>query len=49
LWAHPKVLLTPHVASATQAETAARSVIDNIKRYEAGLDPIGLVDRTRGY
>jgi glyoxylate/hydroxypyruvate reductase len=49
LWAHPKVLLTPHVASATQAETAAHAVIDNIKRYEAGLDPIGLVDRTRGY
>jgi glyoxylate/hydroxypyruvate reductase A len=49
LWAHPKVLLTPHVASATQADTAARSVIDNIRRYEAGLDLIGLVDRTRGY
>ena len=49
LWAHPKVLLTPHVASATQADTAARAVIDNIKRYEAGLDLIGLVDRTRGY
>jgi glyoxylate/hydroxypyruvate reductase A len=48
-WAHPKVLLTPHVAGATQAETAARAVIDNIKRYKAGLDPIGLVDRTRGY
>jgi glyoxylate/hydroxypyruvate reductase len=48
-WAHPKVLLTPHVASATQADTAARAVIDNIKRYEAGLDLNGLVDRTRGY
>jgi len=49
LWAHPKVLLTPHVASVTQADTAARAVIDNIKRYEAGLDLVGLVDRTRGY
>jgi glyoxylate/hydroxypyruvate reductase len=49
LWTHPKVLLTPHVAGATQAETAARAVIDNIKRHEAGLDPIGLVDRNRGY
>ncbi len=49
LWVHPKVLLTPHVASATQADTAANAVIDNIKRYEAGLDPKGLVDRTRGY
>jgi len=49
LWAHPKVLLTPHIASATQADTAARAVIDNIKRHEAGLDLIGLVDRARGY
>jgi glyoxylate/hydroxypyruvate reductase A len=49
LWAHPKVLLTPHVASVTQAETAACAVIENIKRYEAGLDLVGLVDRTRGY
>jgi glyoxylate/hydroxypyruvate reductase len=49
LWTHPRVLLTPHVAGATQAETAARAVIDNIKRHEAGLDPFGLVDRTRGY
>lgn len=49
LWAHPKVLLTPHVAGVTQADTAARAVIDNIKRHEAGLDLVGLVDRTRGY
>jgi glyoxylate/hydroxypyruvate reductase len=48
-WTHPKMLLTPHVASVTQADTAARAVIDNIKRYEAGLDLVGLVDRTRGY
>ncbi|MGY2049728.1 2-hydroxyacid dehydrogenase [Methylobacterium sp. JK268] len=49
LWAHPKVLLTPHIASVTQPVTAARAVIANIRRLEAGLDPIGLVDRTRGY
>ncbi len=49
LWAHPKVLLTPHVASVTQAETAARAVIDNIKRHQAGLETIGLVDRSSGY
>ena len=48
-WSHPRILLTPHVASVTQPESAARAVIDNIKRYRAGLDPIGLVDRTRGY
>jgi glyoxylate/hydroxypyruvate reductase A len=49
LWSHPKVLLTPHIASVTQPESAARAVIENIRRHRAGLDPIGLVDRARGY
>ena len=48
-WTHPRILLTPHVASVTQPETAARAVIDNIKRLQGGLTPIGLVDRLRGY
>ncbi|ATN36758.1 glyoxylate/hydroxypyruvate reductase A (plasmid) [Rhizobium sp. ACO-34A] len=48
-WSHPKILLTPHVASVTQPETAARAVVENVRRYRAGLDPIGLVDPTRGY
>ena len=49
LWNHPRIILTPHVASVTQPETAARAVIDNIKRLKAGADPVGLVDRRRGY
>jgi glyoxylate/hydroxypyruvate reductase A len=49
LWRHPKVILTPHVASVTQPESAARAVIANIRRHEAGLEPIGLVDQGRGY
>jgi glyoxylate/hydroxypyruvate reductase len=49
LWRHPQIILTPHIASVTQPETAARAVIENIKRHRAGLDPIGLVDRGRGY
>ncbi|WP_431324075.1 2-hydroxyacid dehydrogenase [Rhizobium sp. YTU87027] len=48
-WSHPKIILTPHVASITQPESAARAVIDNIERHRAGLEPIGLVDRSRGY
>jgi glyoxylate/hydroxypyruvate reductase len=48
-WSHPKIILTPHVASVTQPATAASAAIDAIKRYHAGLDPIGLVDRNRGY
>ena len=48
-WSHPKILLTPHIASVTQPETAAEAVIENIKRHRVGLDPIGLIDRGRGY
>lgn len=49
LWAHPKVLITPHIASVTQPETAAKFVIDNIQRHRAGKELIGLIDRTLGY
>ncbi|MBP1860318.1 2-hydroxyacid dehydrogenase [Rhizobium herbae] len=48
-WSHPRILLTPHVASVTQPHSAAKAVIDNIKCLRAGLDPVGLVDRSRGY
>ncbi|MER8406118.1 glyoxylate/hydroxypyruvate reductase A [Mesorhizobium sp. M1307] len=49
LWSHPKVMITPHIASVTQPHTAAQSVVDNIRRHRAGEELIGLVDRTLGY
>ncbi|TYO63520.1 glyoxylate/hydroxypyruvate reductase A [Bradyrhizobium hipponense] len=49
LWSHPKVMITPHIASVTQPHTAAQSVVENIRRHRAGKNPIGLVDRTLGY
>jgi glyoxylate/hydroxypyruvate reductase A len=49
LWSHPKVMITPHIASVTQPHTAAQSVIDNIRRHRAGEELIGAVDRTLGY
>lgn len=49
LWSHPKVFITPHIASVTQPHTAAQSVMENIRRHRAGQKPIGLVDRTLGY
>lgn len=48
-WTHPKVVLTPHIASMTQPETAVEAILDNIRRHQAGLSMNGLVDRTRGY
>ncbi|QEL25199.1 glyoxylate/hydroxypyruvate reductase A [Bosea sp. F3-2] len=49
LWGHPKVILTPHIASKVEAEPAAKAVIENLRRHHCGLPPIGLVDRSRGY
>jgi glyoxylate/hydroxypyruvate reductase A len=48
-WTHPRVTLTPHIASMTQPETAVEVVFDNIRRHHEGLPLIGLVDRARGY
>lgn len=48
-WTHPKVVLTPHIASMTQPETAVEAVLGNIRRHQQGLPMTGLVDRARGY
>lgn len=48
-WSHPRVTLTPHIASMTQPETAVEAVMANIRRHREGLPMSGLVDRARGY
>ena len=49
LWSHPRVRITPHIASITQPASAARVVLDNLRRYARGEPLVGLVDRARGY
>lgn len=48
-WHHPRILLTPHIASMTQPDTAVSAVLDNIRRHRLGEPLVGLVDRARGY
>ncbi|MGI3183841.1 2-hydroxyacid dehydrogenase [Nioella aestuarii] len=48
-WNHPKVTVTPHIASETRPETAADIVAENIKRSEQGVELLHLVDRNAGY
>jgi glyoxylate/hydroxypyruvate reductase A len=48
-WEHPRILLTPHIASMTGFETAARVLLDNIRRHERGAPMIGVVNRETGY
>ena len=49
LWDHPKVLVTPHVASYSVPATAADGVAANIRRILAGEPLLHQVDRARGY
>lgn len=48
-WTHPRVFVTPHVASMTQPETAAPILLENIRRHRRGEPLVGVVDRRRGY
>lgn len=48
-WAHPRVTVTPHIAADTRPESASHVIIDNIRRGEAGLPFLHLVDRSLGY
>jgi glyoxylate/hydroxypyruvate reductase A len=48
-WLHPKIQLTPHIASITDPEEGARTVIENLRRRDNGQPMLGLVDRQRGY
>ena len=48
-FAHPQILLTPHIAAMTHPKSAARAVIANLRRTAAGLAAEGAVPRDRGY
>jgi glyoxylate/hydroxypyruvate reductase A len=44
-WSHPKVTVTPHIASSTRPESAALTIAENVRRGEAGEPLLHLVDR----
>ncbi|MDT8410700.1 MAG: glyoxylate/hydroxypyruvate reductase A [Wenzhouxiangellaceae bacterium] len=48
-WAHPAISITPHCASITLTAEAAELAVESYRRVLAGLDPLGRVDRSRGY
>jgi glyoxylate/hydroxypyruvate reductase len=48
-WKHPKIWISPHVASVTQPSTAAKGVLDGIARLRAGLPLENVVDWSEGY
>jgi glyoxylate/hydroxypyruvate reductase len=48
-WEHPQIDMTPHMASLTVPQSAARYIADNIRRVERGEDPLNLIDLSKGY
>ncbi len=48
-WAHPKITVTPHIASETRPASASEVIASNIKRSIAGEPLLHLVDRSAGY
>ena len=48
-WTHPKVRMTPHTASLTDAHSAVEYVAENIRRVERGEAPLNIVDLEAGY
>jgi len=49
LWDHPKVLVTPHIASLSSPGSAAADIAENIRRIRRGETPKDLVDMNAGY
>jgi glyoxylate/hydroxypyruvate reductase len=48
-WRMDNVLITPHLASITVPEAAAREVAESIRRVRNGLPPLHQIDPRRGY
>ena len=49
LWRHPRVQLTPHIASMTLPKPSAARVMDGITRLREGRELVDLVAPERGY
>ena len=49
LWSHPKVIVTPHIASLASRPARARYVAEAIATFERGEAPANLYDAARGY
>jgi phosphoglycerate dehydrogenase-like enzyme/glyoxylase-like metal-dependent hydrolase (beta-lactamase superfamily II) len=51
LWAHPRVLLTPHVSGRSPLSEARRFELfaENVRRFGRGLPLLNVVDKQAGY
>lgn len=48
-WHHPKINITPHIASITSPESVAPQIIENYRRLKEGKPLLNVVSREKGY
>lgn len=48
-WEHPKVTITPHIASLTNVETAVEQLVENYRRFKTGKQLLHVVSLKKGY
>lgn len=48
-WTDPRITVTPHDSAITLPRSAAPRIVENLRRILSGEEPVGLVDRRRGY
>lgn len=48
-WRHPRVRVTPHLASLADADSVVEQIADNLRRLQDGRPLLNQVDRAAGY
>lgn len=48
-WQQPQIIVTPHIASVTNAQSVAPQIIENYKRAMEGKPLLNVVDISQGY
>ncbi len=48
-WGHPRIVVTPHIASLTYPAAVAPQIIANYQRVRAGRAPLNVIDFEKGY
>ena len=48
-WKHPKIQISPHIASLTDPESGTRLIVENFRRFKLGKELLHSVSKERGY
>lgn len=49
LWKHPRINITPHIASLTNPISVAEQIVENYHRMKEGKSPLNIVSKAKGY